>query len=78
MLETESHADVERGTQWSRDYWQAMQPHAERFNYVNDLGDEEESRVREGYGANYDRLLALKNKFDPGNVFRLNQNVVPG
>jgi hypothetical protein len=45
--------------------------------YVNNLGDEGEDRVREAYGANYERLLALKGNYDPTNFFRLNQNIKP-
>jgi hypothetical protein len=43
--------------------------------YVNDLGDDEAHRVRSAYGANFDRLVAVKAKHDPDNVFRGNQNV---
>jgi FAD/FMN-containing dehydrogenase len=45
--------------------------------YVNYLGDEGESRVMAAYGANYERLAALKKKYDPTNFFRLNQNIKP-
>ena len=46
--------------------------------YVNYMGDEGEDRVRAAYGAvKYERLAALKKKYDPTNLFRLNQNVVP-
>lgn len=46
--------------------------------YINFLGDEGEARVRSAYGLNYERLVALKNKYDPTNLFRLNQNIKPG
>jgi len=49
--------------------------HLERGVYVNDLGDDEPDRVRAAYGANYERLVAIKAKYDPGNFFRGNQNV---
>ena len=77
MLETEDPADTETGIAWARESWGAMQPFAERSAYVNDLGDEGEQRVREAYGSNFERLLALKKKYDPTNFFRLNQNVKP-
>jgi FAD/FMN-containing dehydrogenase len=54
-----------------------MQPYSSKRVYVNALGIEGEQRVREAYGENYDRLLALKKKYDPRNVFRLNQNINP-
>jgi len=77
MLETEERADTERGIQWSRECWEALQPFVERSSYVNDLGEEGEQRVREAYGSSYERLLAVKNKYDPTNFFRLNQNIKP-
>jgi hypothetical protein len=77
MLITEDAAETGAGIKWARDCWEAMQPYVERSNYVNDLGDEGEVRIREGYGPNYDRLLFLKNKYDPTNFFRLNQNIRP-
>lgn len=70
-------AHTEKNLQWSRESWQAMQPFCEHNAYVNDLGDEGEVRVREAYGKNYDRLLALKRKYDPTNFFRMNQNISP-
>lgn len=69
--------DTENNLRWSRESWLAMQPFCEHDAYVNDLGDEGEVRVREAYGKNYDRLLALKRKYDPTNFFRLNQNISP-
>jgi FAD/FMN-containing dehydrogenase len=49
----------------------------ESKNYVNDLGEGDEDRVPEAYGACYERLVALKNRYDPANVFHLNQNIKP-
>jgi hypothetical protein len=54
-----------------------MQPFVEQANYVNDLGDEGDDRVKEAYGPNYPRLLEMKRKYDPQNFFRLNQNIRP-
>jgi hypothetical protein len=45
--------------------------------YVNYLGDEGDARVRAAYGPNYERLVALKKKYDPTNFFHLNQNIKP-
>jgi len=54
-----------------------MQPFAADAVYVNFLSLEGEERVKQAYGANYDRLVALKNKYDPTNFFQLNQNIKP-
>jgi hypothetical protein len=62
---------------WARDAFDALRPHLEDAVYVNNLGSEGPDRVRAAYGANYDRLAALKRTYDPTNVFRLNQNVPP-
>jgi len=67
----------ERNVGWTREFFQAMQPHLSRGVYVNDLGDEGSERVRSAYGANYERLVELKNAYDPANFFRLNQNIEP-
>jgi FAD/FMN-containing dehydrogenase len=77
MAGWDSPADTEKNISWSRDFWQAMQPFYERSAYVNDLGDEDEQRIREAYGVNYERLVEIKTKYDPTNFFRLNQNIVP-
>ena len=54
-----------------------MQPFASGGVYVNYLGAEGADRVRAAYGAKYDRLVALKQKYDPTNLFRTNQNIRP-
>ena len=55
-----------------------MQPHSDDAVYGNDLGDDEgDDRLHSAYGGNYDRLVALKNRFDPTNLFSLNQNIRP-
>jgi FAD/FMN-containing dehydrogenase len=70
-------AESEKNIEWARQFWEAMQPFSERSVYVNNLGEEGEERVRAAYGPNYERLVALKNKYDPTNFFRLNQNIKP-
>ncbi len=62
---------------WTREFWAAIEPFATGGVYVNHLDAEEGWRVRAAYGGNYERLLALKNKYDATNLFRLNQNIVP-
>jgi FAD/FMN-containing dehydrogenase len=62
---------------WAREFSAAMQPFSTGGVYVNNLGDEGEERVRAAYGENFQRLVALKQKFDPTNFFNLNQNIKP-
>ncbi len=62
---------------WVRNFWSALEPYHTSV-YTNFLMDEGEERIREAYGAaKYDRLKALKRKYDPDNFFRLNQNIPP-
>ena len=63
--------------QWTRDYWTAVEPFASGEVYVNHLDAEEATRIRAAYSGNYERLVALKNKYDPANLFRMNQNIRP-
>ena len=62
---------------WGRDYWSAVH----RFNpggaYVNFMMDEADGRVQASYGANYGTLVTAKRKYDPANLFRMNQNIPP-
>ncbi len=77
---TDDPADCQNMTLWARECWQAMQPFVEPDLYVNLLEDaleEGEHRILEAYGANYERLVAVKNKYDPTNFFRLNANIKP-
>ena len=63
---------------WLKDLWARLGPHLAAGVYVNELADEGAARVREAYGeATYSRLVTLKRKYDPGNLFRLNQNIPP-
>ena len=63
--------------QWTREFWTAVEPFATGEVYVNHLDAEEGTRIRAAYSDNYERLVALKNKYDPTNLFRLNQNIKP-
>jgi FAD/FMN-containing dehydrogenase len=62
---------------WVRDFFTAMQPHLRSGVYSNYLADEGDARVRAAYGSAYDRLVGLKRRWDPSNLFRSNQNVAP-
>ena len=62
---------------WANGFWNAMRPFTTSAVYVNNLSDEGEDRARAAYGVNYPRLVALKNKYDPTNFFRMNQNIRP-
>jgi FAD/FMN-containing dehydrogenase len=63
---------------WTREFWSAVEPYASGEVYVNHLDSEEgTTRIRAAYRHGYDRLVALKNKYDPTNLFRLNQNIKP-
>lgn len=73
---TDPAAD-EANIAWAREMYVALRPFAMRGVYVNNLGDEGDDRVKAAYGENYDRLARLKRKYDPDNLFRLNQNIRP-
>ena len=62
---------------WARELWDAVRPFSTGGVYANNLGEEGTERVEAAYGTNYPRLLALKDKYDPTNFFRLNQNIKP-
>jgi FAD/FMN-containing dehydrogenase len=70
-------ADERRSIDWARQLFAETAPHATGGVYVNFMPEDEIDRVSSAYGANYARLTALKAKYDPGNLFRLNQNVRP-
>jgi FAD/FMN-containing dehydrogenase len=74
---TESAEGFDEEREWVRAFWAALAPHHTSV-YVNFLMDEGEERIRQAYGdQKYDRLKALKRRYDPDNFFRLNQNIAP-
>jgi hypothetical protein len=74
---TESAEGFDEEREWVRDFWSALKPHHTSV-YVNFLMEEGEERIRQAYGAKkYDRLKSLKRRYDPHNLFRLNQNINP-
>ncbi|HEY2508988.1 MAG TPA: FAD-binding oxidoreductase [Streptosporangiaceae bacterium] len=64
-------------SQWARDYWDSLHPYSAGGAYVNFLMDEGQDRVRAAYRGNFDRLTRVKRRYDPDNVFHVNQNIRP-
>jgi FAD/FMN-containing dehydrogenase len=64
-------------SQWARDYWEELHPFSAGGAYVNFLMTEGQDRVKAAYRGNYQRLAQVKRHYDPGNVFRINQNIEP-
>jgi FAD/FMN-containing dehydrogenase len=64
-------------TNWTKRYWEALHPHSAGGAYVNFMMDEGQERVQATYRGNYERLAKVKQKYDPGNLFRVNQNIRP-
>ncbi|WP_292296464.1 BBE domain-containing protein, partial [Mesorhizobium sp.] len=63
--------------EWARDIYEASKPHAAGTAYVNFMPEDEIDRVEAAYGGNYRRLLEIKQRYDPQNLFRMNQNLRP-
>lgn len=70
-------ANNEKITKWTKDYYDAIHPYSAGGAYVNFMMDEGEDRVKSSYKYNYDKLVSIKNKYDPKNLFRVNQNIKP-
>jgi hypothetical protein len=70
-------ANKELITKWTKDYYEALHPYSAGGAYVNFMMDEGEDRIKATYGANYERLTKIKKKYDPNNLFRVNQNIKP-
>ena len=69
--------DGDRAVSRVNDYWKTLQPLSGNRSYVNYLSADDEPSVVSAYGANYERLAALKSKYDPSNFFHLNRNIRP-
>jgi hypothetical protein len=70
----------EVNVRWTRELAKVMRPFTTGSDYVNQIGleaDEGSERIKAGFGVNYDRLVALQNKYDPKNLFRHNQIIKP-
>ncbi len=70
-------ANKEIITSWPKDYWNAMHPYSAGGAYINFMMEEGDDRVKATYGDNYERLVKIKSKYDPQNLFRVNQNIKP-
>jgi len=73
----ETAAEDRAGTEWCRAVFDAAKPYSTGGGYVNFMTADESDRVQSAYGKSYDRLVELKRKYDPNNVFRVNQNIKP-
>lgn len=62
---------------WAHDYWEALHPLSAGGGYVNFMMEEGQDRIQATYRDNYDRLIKVKNKYDPDNLFHVNQNIKP-
>jgi FAD/FMN-containing dehydrogenase len=70
-------ANRDRITRWARDYWKALHPHSAGGSYINFMMEEGPDRIRATYGENYPRLQQVKARYDPDNLFHVNQNIEP-
>ena len=71
-------ADNEANTKWVKDYYAAIHPHSgSDGGYINFMSSDDDHRVAANYGANYERLAAVKATYDPDNLFHINQNIEP-
>jgi FAD/FMN-containing dehydrogenase len=70
-------ADNDANIAWVRDFYDATAPHSEEGGYINFMADDDQDRIRANYRQNYDRLVDVKRKYDPDNLFHLNQNIRP-
>ena len=70
-------ADTEANVAWTKDTFAALSEHFAPGRWLNYLGDDQDGAIRSAYGPNYDRLVEVKRRYDPDNVFHLNHNIVP-
>ncbi len=70
-------ANKEKITEWTKNYYDSLHQYSAGGAYVNFMMDEGEDRVKASYGDNYKRLAQIKKKYDPNNLFRVNQNIKP-
>ena len=71
-------ADNEKNVKWVRDYYKALEPHSAVGGDINFMDADDQGRIEDNYKGNYGRLAAIKAKYDPQNLFHMNQNIKPG
>ena len=67
----------EANTKWVRDYYDAIAPYSEEGGYINFMSGDDQGRIKANYKGNYERLVDVKRKYDPDNLFHVNQNIKP-
>lgn len=77
MIAQWTEGEAQPHLEWVQRFQEAIKPFAEEGVYVNFLTDEGEARIRASYGDNYERLVQVKNRYDPANFFHVNQNIKP-
>jgi len=73
----EDPADNDANTAWVRSYFEALEPYSAEGGYINFMDGDDQGRIKANYRTNYERLTAIKAKYDPANVFHMNQNIEP-
>jgi FAD/FMN-containing dehydrogenase len=69
--------DDDANIEWVRGYYDAIAPYSQEGGYINFMSADDQDKIRANYRQNYDRLVEVKRAWDPGNVFRVNQNIAP-
>lgn len=70
-------AENDDNVRWVKEYHRALEPHSARGGYVNFMAGDDAPGLRDAYKENYERLVSVKNVYDPGNLFHMNQNIAP-
>jgi hypothetical protein len=73
----EDPADNAQNIAWVRGYHEALSPHSAEGGYINFMDGDDQGRIKDNYRGNYQRLATVKAKYDPGNLFHVNQNIEP-
>jgi FAD/FMN-containing dehydrogenase len=70
-------AQNEQNIKWVKDYYQALAPHSAAGGYINFMAGDDQGRIQDNYKENYGRLASIKQRYDPDNLFHMNQNIKP-